>query len=174
MDPGGHVQRMERAGVVVHGTVLRQRAPLWARLPVHRLPRWVPRWLRRSANATADIQVIQAWKARPHSVVSVNLGSGQCCDCTFGTRAFTVGEEVILFGRVKDGVPRVGASLCNPPLRRSQVDRALVDYGPGTTDLDARPRPIGRWLGRAGVLLVLLWLGRRWFKMGRRQGRAGT
>lgn len=174
MEPGTLEHRMERAGVVVHGVVVGERIPISSRLPLHRLPRpprWTPRFVRRMLvpSVTAEVDVIQAWKASPYATVSVNLGSGACCDCTLGAGTFAPGDEVILFGRVRDGVVRVGASMCNPPIEGSRVQGALDTFGPGITDLPASPVRWIRWGGRLGALLVLAAIGRQWLLFGRRR-----
>ncbi len=173
-DWGGTMERYERAGVVVHGVVVASHVPLFFPLAGVRLPRWTPRFLRRFARpgATADVEVIQAWKATPRRIVTVNLGTGQCCDCTLGPGALRVGEEVVLFGRVREGVARVGASNCNPPIHKRRVTEALALLGPGITDLPPAPRApwLMSWLGRIGLLLALLVAARLWFGRSRSIG----
>ena len=173
MSLGGTTERFEQADVVVHGLVIRERVPLLSSVPTPRLPRWTPRFIRNLTygGVTADVEVIQAWKATPAGVISVNLGSGQCCDCTLGAGGLPVGEEVVLFGRIRDGKQYIGASSCSPPLRGQRVRDALEEFGPGITDLPAGPWlwRAARWVGRLGVLLALLWAGRLWT---RRRSRA--
>ena len=46
--------------------------------------------LQRGSQVIFSVQ--SAWKGVTASRVSVSVGSGQCCDCTFGPDGFTVGE----------------------------------------------------------------------------------
>lgn len=165
---GDALERFDRAGVVAHGVVRAEHVPLTnllARLP---LPRWTPRFIWRLARpgVTADVELIQAWKETPTRVITVNLGTGQCCDCTLGPGGLKIGEEVILFGGMRDGEPRLGASNCNPPIEgRRRVKEALALMGPGITDLPRGPRApfLMKWLVRIGILGALLWAARIWF-----------
>lgn len=90
-------EKITRADVVFTGQVLKIEAPEVPSLPaaaVQALPQEEREayWKTVSAGSHVIFQVKEAWKGVEAPMVRVGVGSGMCCDCTFGPAPFRIGE----------------------------------------------------------------------------------
>lgn len=92
------------ADVIFRGTAVEVHQPLHLRI----MPRsrrgvagnaWAI-WAVASKTFDADVRTVfrveEAWKGEPAEYVSLNTGSGRCCDCSLGRR-FTVGSDYVVY-----------------------------------------------------------------------------
>ncbi len=90
-------EKITRADVVFTGQVLKIESPEVASLPaaaVQALPQEEREayWKTVSAGSHVIFEVKDAWKGVAAPTVRVSVGSGMCCDCTFGAAPFLIGE----------------------------------------------------------------------------------
>jgi hypothetical protein len=70
-------------------------------------------WFEASRALDSDVRTMfrvrKAWKGRPSQFVTVNTGSGLCCDCSVGN-VFEEGKEYVVYAAQDDGQLSIG--LC--------------------------------------------------------------
>lgn len=153
--PSGTPQeRFDKADGVVFGTVVSNN--IVTLLPSLIAGQFLPRELSLGfrGGAKAHVRVRDAYKTDLPRVITVNLGTGMCCDCSLGLGGLSVGDDVVLFGRQYKGKLRIGASSCNEPLRGVRARDFADQQGPGDGRVGLLPS-VG-FLFQAGVWLLLL------------------
>jgi hypothetical protein len=145
---GGTWERTD-ADVIFQGEAIEVHQPLHLRFKpsrVHGLAR-VPwgLWFEASRALDQDVRTVfcvsKAWKGSPSQFVTVNTGSGLCCDCSVG-KIFEEGKQYVVYGAQYNGQLNIG--LCGgSALPRSGLPRAEVEkLGRGTPPSSGR-RPRG-------------------------------
>jgi hypothetical protein len=119
--------------VVFRGTVKELAVPqVLESERMHLVPPRVDLVLAVWANATVRVvmEVEESWRGVITREIELDVGSGWCCDCSFGDDFAEPGEELLVFAHEReDGTLRV--STCTPPIRIADAEDTLAAFGPG-------------------------------------------
>jgi hypothetical protein len=124
--------------VVFRGTVTHLEVPQVLRPELRHIepPRVAPVlavWGRPTVKAVLEVE--EAWRGVVTREIELDVGSGWCCDCSFGAGFPGPGEELIVFASERDGTLHV--STCDKPIPIADpiASPSLEAFGPGLTML---------------------------------------
>jgi hypothetical protein len=145
------------ADVIFRGTVVRVHDPVLRRLRP-RGPHVITRvlwglWYDAAKVFDSDVRTVfeveSAWKGHPAQFVTVNTGSGLCCNCTFGN-LFMEREEYLLYATRDGGELGVGSCAGVVIVGKAAIDAEAVLLGPGV-----KPTPGPRGIPTSWRALLL-------------------
>jgi hypothetical protein len=126
------------AEVIFRGKVVEVHEPMLLRLRprgpyvITRMP-WAA-WFAASKKFDSDVRTVfeveTAWKGQPAQFVTVNTGSGLCCDCTFGN-IFKEGQEYLLYATRHRGELGIGSCAGIALFGKTDIDAEAARLGPG-------------------------------------------